>query len=69
MKIKPYIRSQTLFDVTKSEGIGINEVMETIPMTNDNYTDRTEPVHEAADEEDLLSLFDQYSDLMSPLLN
>ena len=33
-----------------------------------NHTNETEPVHETADE-DLLSLFDQYSELMSPTLD
>ena len=40
--------------------------METINFTHDSYTDKTVPAHEAPDEEDFLSLFDQYSDLMSP---
>ena len=35
-------------------------------MTNDKHTDRRETVHKAADEEDLLNLFDQNSDLLSP---
>ena len=42
--------------------------MESITSTNDNHTDRTDPVHEAADE-DLLILFDQYSNVMSPTLD
>ena len=42
--------------------------METINSTHDINTDGTEPVHEAADEEDLLCLFDQFSDLMLPSL-
>ena len=40
--------------------------MDSMNLTHDNLTDRAEPVHKAADEEDLLNLFDQYSDLMSP---
>ena len=34
--------------------------------TNDNHTDRTEPVHKTTNEDDLLGHFDQYSELMSP---
>ena len=37
--------------------------METITSTHDIHTGRVEPL---ADEEDLLSLFDKYSNLMSP---
>ena len=40
--------------------------METITLTHESPTDRAEPLHEAADEEDVMSLFNQYSNLMSP---
>ena len=43
--------------------------METITSTNNNHTDRTELIMETDDEEDLLSLFEQYSDLMLPTLD
>ena len=43
--------------------------METITMTNYNDTDRTEPIQEAANDEDLLSLFNQYTGFMSPTLD
>ena len=51
-------------DAPKSQDVVINEVMETIIMTNNSHTDRTEPVQKAADEEYLLSFLDQYSNLM-----
>ena len=59
-------KSNTPLDTPKSQEVAINEVMETITKTNDNDTDRTEPVHKTTNEDDLLSLFDQYSELMSP---
>ena len=42
-------KSNTLSDAPKSQDIVINEVLETITMTNDNHRDRSEPVHKAAD--------------------
>ena len=57
-------RANTPSDALKSQDIVINEVIETI-TTKNNHTNRTEPLHKAADKEDLLSLFDQYFDLMS----
>ena len=59
-------KSNTLSGIPKSQENVLNEVMEIITLTHDSHTDRAEPLHETADEEDLLSLFDQYSDLMSP---
>ena len=44
-------KSNIKFDAPKSQGVLINEVTKTITMTNDNHTDRTEPVHKAADED------------------
>ena len=43
--------------------------MKTITLTHNSHTDREEPLHEEADEEDLLSPFEQYSDLMTPNLD
>ena len=60
------MKLNNLSNVSKSPDIAINEVMQAITSTTGNHTDRTEPIHEAADKEDLLSLFDQYSDLVSP---
>ena len=40
--------------------------METITLTHNSHTDRAEPLHDAADEENLLTFFDQYSNFMSP---
>ena len=44
----------------------VKKVMETITSTHHSHTDRVEPLHKAANEEDLLSLFNQPTDLMSP---
>ena len=52
-------KTKTLSDSPKSQEVVINDVMETINLTHDSHTDRAEPVYEAADEENLLSLFDQ----------
>ena len=49
-------------DIPKSQEGAVNEVMETITLTHNNHTDRAEPLYEAADEEYLLSHFNQYSD-------
>ena len=43
--------------------------METNTLTHDSPTNRAQPLHEAADEEDLLSLFDQYYNLISANLD
>ena len=53
----------------KSPDIAINDVMETTTKTSNKHTDRTEPVHMVTDEDDLLSICDQYSKLMSPILD
>ena len=53
-------------DIPKSEEAAVNEVMETNILTTDSHTDRAESSYEAADEEDLLSLCNQYSNLLSP---
>ena len=58
-------KSNTPTNITKSQEVAVNEAMETITSTHDSHTDRTEPLLEVADKEDLLSLFDQYSYLMS----
>ena len=55
---------KTSLHASNSQDVTLSEIMETIPMTNDKQTDTAESAHKAADE-DLLSLFDQYSDLMS----
>ena len=39
--------------------------MKTITLTQDSQVDRLEPSHDTHDGEDLLSLFNQYSDLIS----
>ena len=41
----------------------VNEVMETTTVTKDEQTHTAESANKAADEEDLWSLFHQYSDL------
>ena len=43
--------------------------METITSTNGNDTYKTKPVHKTTNEKDLLSLLDQYTNLMSPKLD
>ena len=43
--------------------IAVKEVMETITLTHNNLANRAEPSHETAEGEDLLSHFNQYSDL------
>ena len=43
--------------------------METITSTHGSQVDRAEPSHKTADGEDLLSLLNQHSDLISPKLN
>ena len=69
MKTTPQKNSNNPSGAPKSQDIAINVIMETIPMTDDSHTDKTEPVHEAANENDLLSLFDQYFNLMSPTMD
>ena len=59
-------KSNTPSNTPMSPDVAINEVMETISMTNDNHTDKTEPVNKTVDEDDLLSLTDQYSEFISP---
>ena len=44
-------------DFPKSQEVVVNEVIETIILTCNSLTDRAEPLYEATDEEDLLSLF------------
>ena len=46
-------KSNTTSDTPKSPDVAINEIMEPITITNDNHTERTEPVHEAVDEDDV----------------
>ena len=60
----PSKKSTTLSDPTKSQNITVNKTVETIAMTDDKQIDTTESIHMAVDEENLLSLFDQYSDLI-----
>ena len=52
-------KSNSPSNAPMSQDIAIKKVMEPLFQKNENYTDRTEPVHKAADEEDLPSLFDQ----------
>ena len=49
-----------------SQKFAVNEVMETIPLTHNSHTESAEPLCEAAYEKDLFSLFNKYSNLMSP---
>ena len=49
----------------KSQDVSANEITENITTTDDKQIDKTESVHKVLNEENLLSLFDQYSDLMS----
>ena len=62
------MKSNTSSDNPNSQDVTVNEVMETITMMDNKQTDTTESVHKSADEEDLLNLFDHYSDLMLPTL-
>ena len=48
-----------------SQDVTVNEAMEPITMMDDKQTDTAESAHKAANEEDLLSFFNQPSDLMS----
>ena len=36
---------KTPYDIPKSQEVAVNEVMETISLTQDNHTDRAEPLH------------------------
>ena len=47
----------------------VNEIMATVTMTDDKQTDTKVSANKAAEKEDLLRLFDQYSDLMSSNLD
>ena len=49
----------------KSQDVKVHEIVETITMKNDKQAEVQESVHKAAHKENLLCLFDQYSDLMS----
>ena len=60
MKKKP---DNSLEDL-KSPEANINEIMETI-TTDENYTNSKEPIHETTNEEDLMNLFELYSDFTS----
>ena len=51
-------------DPPKSQKVTVNEIVETITMTDDKQIDTAESVHKVADDKNLLSLFDQYSDLV-----
>ena len=62
-------KTNTPSNFPKTQEFEASEVMETITSTNDSLTDRAEPLQEAADEKDLLSLFNKYSNLMSPNLD
>ena len=62
-------KSKTPSDSPKSQEVAVSEVMETIDLTHESHTERSELVHEAADEEVSLSFFDHYSSLMSPSLD
>ena len=65
---KVYIikKSNTLPDAPNSLDVKVNEVIEAITTMDDKQTDTMESVYKSADEEDLYSLFDQYSYLMLP---
>ena len=56
-------------NITKMQEIAVNVVMETVTSMQNSLTDRADPLNEAAKEEDVLSLFTKFSDLMSPNLN
>ena len=58
-------KSNTPSDISKSQEFAINKVKETITSRDDNHTDRAKPLHDAAYKENLLSLFKQYSNLVS----
>ena len=47
----------------------MNETVETKTMTDDKQIETAESVHQVVDEENLVSLIDQYSNLMSSTLN
>ena len=51
------MKMNTTSVIPKSQEVAVNEVMETITLAHDSLTERTEPLHKAANEEDLLSLF------------
>ena len=64
LKKKPDNPSKDL----KSPEATINEIMETI-ITNKNNTNSKKPIHEPTNKEDLMNLFEQYSNFTPPILD
>ena len=58
-------RSNTPSSIPKLQEIAVNKVMETITYTHNSQADRAEPSHVTVKGEDLFSLFNQYSNLIS----
>ena len=56
-------------DIPNSQEVAVNKVMETITSTHDSLTDRKQPLPETSHDEDLLSLFNKYSNLLSSNLD
>ena len=62
-------KSTTPSDPPKSQNLTVNEIVETITMTDDKLIDTLESLYKVVGEENLLSLFDQNSDWLSSTLN
>ena len=43
-------KSNTLSEISKSQGAAVHEVMDTITLTHYNHTDRVQPLHKTANE-------------------